>query len=124
MDFKQAVFTCLRDKYADFKGRAGRSEFWWFFLAQVIVYVIASMLGDVVYLVAALALLLPSLGAGARRLHDIGKSGWFLLLGLVPVVGFLVLLYFFLQPSSPGSNEWGAGPAGPADAPALPPGAV
>ena len=123
MDFKLAVLTCLRDKYVDFKGRAGRSEFWWFFLAQIIVFVIASMLGEIVYMVAALALLLPSLAAGARRLHDVNKSGWFLLLGLIPFVGFLVLLYFFVQPSA-AANQWGDGPAAAPQQPALPPGAV
>ena len=121
MNFTQAITICLR-KYVDFTGRAGRPEFWWFFLFQVIVYVVASMLGETVYMLAALGLLLPSLGAGARRLHDIGKSGWWLLLGLIPLLGFLVLLYFFCQPSRE-SNQWGAGPAGAAAA-EMPPGAV
>jgi uncharacterized membrane protein YhaH (DUF805 family) len=123
MNFPQAVQTCLK-KYVDFTGRAGRPEFWWFFLAQVIVFAITGAISDILYMIAALGLLLPGLGVGARRLHDIGKSGWFLLLGLIPILGFLVLLYWFVQPSSPESNQWGAGPGAPADAPALPPGAV
>ena len=116
MDIKQAVITCLRDKYFDFKGRAGKEEFWWFFLAQVVVLVIAGVLSDMLYVLAALALLLPGLGAGARRLHDTGRTGWLLLLGLIPIVGFVVLVYFWIQPSAP-ANEWGAGPALPDAAP-------
>lgn len=75
------------------------------------------MISDVLYLVAALGLLLPSLAVGARRLHDIGKSGWFLLLGFIPILGFLVLLYWFVQPGE-GANEYGPPLAGP-DAPTV-----
>jgi uncharacterized membrane protein YhaH (DUF805 family) len=123
MDFQQAVRTCLQKKYADFSGRAGRSEFWWFFLAQFLIMLVASMLGDIISAIAALALLLPGIAVGARRLHDIGKSGWFLLLGFIPFIGFLVLLYFFVQPSGP-ANAWGTGPASAGPKEALPPGAV
>ena len=122
MDFKQSVTTCLQKKYVDFSGRAGRPEFWWFFLFQVIVFVVTGLVSDMLYWLAFLGLFLPGLAVGARRLHDIGKSGWFLLLGLVPVLGFLVLLYFFVQPSA-GANEYGSGPFEPEQA-ALPPGAV
>ncbi|KQT14065.1 DUF805 domain-containing protein [Ramlibacter sp. Leaf400] len=108
-DFKKAVKACL-NKYADFNGRAARPEFWWFFLFQIGVYVVASMIHSLVYLLAVAGLLLPSVAVGIRRMHDIGKSGWWLLLGLVPVVG-LVLLYFAAQPGQPGSNEYGAQPA-------------
>lgn len=124
MDIKQAVTVCLKDKYFDFNGRAGKEEFWWFFLAQVIVLVVAGVISQLLYGLVALALLLPGLGVGARRLHDAGKSGWFLLLGLIPLLGFLVLVYFWIQPSAP-ANEWGAGPSGAPDAAAaVPPGAV
>jgi uncharacterized membrane protein YhaH (DUF805 family) len=122
MDFVQATKTCF-EKYATFEGRAGRPEFWWFFLAQFLIMLVASMLGDILSAIAALALVLPGLAVGARRLHDIGKSGWFLLLGLIPFIGFLVLLYFFVQPSGP-ANSWGAGPAGAAAKEAMPPGTV
>src|SRR5690349_6196014 len=86
MNFVQAVQTCLK-KYVDFGGRAGRSEFWWFFLAQFIIMLVCGMISDVLYGIAALGLLLPGLAVGARRLHDIGKSGWFLLIGLIPILG-------------------------------------
>ena len=108
MDFQTAVKTCF-SKYADFNGRASRSEYWWFVLAEVIVLIVASLIHQFVYVIAALGFLLPALAVGARRLHDIGKSGWWLLLGLIPLVN-LVLLYFSVQPSQPESNEYGAPP--------------
>ena len=108
MNFQEAVKTCFA-KYVDFSGRASRSEYWWFVLAYVIVAVVAGLIHEVVYGLVILAFLLPLLAAGARRLHDIGKSGWWLLLGLIPLVN-LVLLYFTVQPSQPESNEYGAPP--------------
>jgi uncharacterized membrane protein YhaH (DUF805 family) len=108
MNFQQAIQTCF-SKYVDFSGRGSRSEYWWFVLAYVIVAVVAGFIHEIVYLVAILAFLLPLLSAGARRLHDIGKSGWWLLIGLIPLVG-LVLLYFMVQPSQSENNEYGAPP--------------
>jgi len=100
MNFTQAVQVCLR-KYVEFSGRASRSEFWWFALFQLIVLVVAAVLGERIYAVAGLLLLLPCLAVSARRLHDIGKSAWFLLLHFVPFVGIIVLIYFWVQPSAP-----------------------
>ncbi|MBT2325403.1 DUF805 domain-containing protein [Variovorax paradoxus] len=108
MNFQEAVKTCF-SKYVDFSGRASRSEYWWFVLAYVIVAIVAGFIHEIVYGLVILAFLLPLLAAGARRLHDIGKSGWWLLLGLIPLVN-LVLLYFTVQPSQPESNEYGASP--------------
>jgi len=119
-DIKRAVKTCL-NKYADFNGRAARPEFWWFFLFQLVVYIVASLIHGLVYWVAVAALLLPGLAVGVRRLHDIGKSGWWVLLALVPIIG-LVLLYFAAQPGQPGSNDYGPQPSDPAG-PELAPGA-
>ena len=102
MDFVQAIKSCL-GQYATFSGRATRSEFWWFFLFQVLVMVAASMLGDVINGIASLALLLPALAVGARRLHDIGRTGWWQLL-LLTGIGFLVLLYWWVQPSDGSAN--------------------
>lgn len=109
MDFQTAVKTCIA-KYTDFSGRASRSEFWWFFLAQFGVLVVTGLIHEYVYVIAALALLLPALAVGARRLHDIGKSGWFLLLSIIPLIN-LVLIYFFVQPSQPESNAYGEPPS-------------
>ena len=76
MDFVQAIKSCL-GQYATFSGRASRSEFWWFFLFQVLVMAATSMLGDVINGIASLALLLPALAVGTRRLHDIGRTGFY-----------------------------------------------
>jgi len=123
MDFKQSVTTCLK-KYIEFNGRAGRPEFWWFMLATLIVQILVSaILGDIVAVLVNLALLLPSLSAGARRLHDMGKSGWFQLLWFIPLLGWAVMIYFLVQPSA-GPNQYGEGPALPEAVPALPPGAA
>lgn len=100
MNFGQAISTCF-SKYATFSGRASRPEFWWFFLFQVLVSIAASMFGDVINGLLNLALLLPALAVGARRLHDIGKSGWWQLIALT-VIGLLVLIYWWVQP---GNND-------------------
>ena len=110
MDFKQAVTICLR-KYAEFGGRAGRPEFWWFALFTFALTLVVSMvLGHWLGNLVNLALLLPSLAVGARRLHDIGKSGWFQLLWLIPLIGWAILIYWCVQPGT-GANQWGDGPA-------------
>lgn len=126
MDFKQAVIRCVRDKYADFNGRAGLPEFWWFALACVLVAVVFNVLRlHMLGTLANLALLLPALAVGARRLHDTGKSGWFQLVGFIPVLGLILLVYWMVQPSV-GPNAYGEGPAALDNTPAapLPPGAV
>jgi len=105
MDFVQAIKSCL-GQYATFSGRASRSEYWWFFLFQVLVMVATSMLGDVINGIASLALLLPALAVGARRLHDIGRTGWWQLL-LLSGIGFLVLLYWWVQPGEGAGNIYG-----------------
>ncbi len=106
MDFVQAIQSCL-GQYATFSGRASRSEYWWFFLFQVVVMIIAGMLGDVVYGLASLALLFPALAVGTRRLHDIGRTGWWQLL-LLTGIGFFVLLYWWVQPGEGSTNTYGA----------------
>jgi uncharacterized membrane protein YhaH (DUF805 family) len=98
MNFGQAISSCLRN-YANFSGRSARPEFWWFFLFQVLVSVAAPMISQQVGSLASLALLLPALAVGARRLHDIGKSGWWQLL-LLTGIGLLLLIYWWAQPAS------------------------
>lgn len=97
MDFAQAIKSCL-SQYAGFTGRASRSEFWWFFLFQIVVVVVTGFVSQLVSSVVSLALLLPALAVGARRLHDIGRSGWWQLLSLTGI-GFLVLIFWWVQPS-------------------------
>jgi uncharacterized membrane protein YhaH (DUF805 family) len=102
MNFGQAISTCF-SKYATFSGRASRPEFWWFALFQFLVSLVASFFGDIVSGLVSLALLLPALAVGARRLHDIGKSGWWQLL-LFTLIGVLLLIYWWVQPTAEGSN--------------------
>ncbi|MBO1906417.1 DUF805 domain-containing protein [Microvirga sp. 3-52] len=116
MNFGPAIKTCL-NKYATFSGRATRSEYWYFFLFLVIVNIVASILdstifGDmpVLYLITTLALLVPSIAAGVRRLHDTDRAGWWLLVGLIPVIGTIVLIVFFCQRGSVGTNQFGPDP--------------
>lgn len=118
-DIQKAVKTCF-NKYADFSGRAARPEFWWFFLFQVIVLVIAGAISDILYGIVALGLLLPGLAVGARRLHDIGKTAWLLLLWLIPLIGWVLLIYWAVQPSGP-TNEYGPAEVTP-DSPTVMPG--
>jgi len=104
MNFGQAISVCL-SKYVTFTGRASRPEFWWFFLFQILISLAASMLGDAISGLVALGLLLPGLAVGARRLHDIGKSGWWQLI-LLTVIGLLVLIYWWVQPTVEGGNAY------------------
>lgn len=110
MDFKTAVTSALNN-YINFEGRASRSEYWWFFLFYVIVYAAAIIIDTVLSFgllasLVSLALLCPSLAVGARRLHDINKSGWWQLLYLIPVIGALVMIYFLVQKSDPLPNRF------------------
>ena len=100
-------------RYAQFQGRARRAEFWWFTLANAIIAIALSILGavssifNILYYVYALGVLIPGIAVGVRRLHDTGRSGWWWLIALVPLVGPIVLLVFFASDSTPGSNQYG-----------------
>ena len=113
MDFATAVKTVVMEKYANFSGRAMRSEYWWFVLAYLIAYLVLSIVdyalgAQLLTTILSLGLLIPSIAVGVRRLHDLDKSGWWLLLGLIPLIGRLVLIYWFCQPGTPGPNRFGA----------------
>jgi len=98
MTFGESISTCF-SKYATFDGRATRSEYWWFALFTFLASVILGMISETASGVFSLAVLLPSLAVGARRLHDTDRSGWFLLLWLLPIIGWIVLLFFAVQES-------------------------
>jgi uncharacterized membrane protein YhaH (DUF805 family) len=97
-------------KYADFTGRARRKEYWMFMLIYLIIQVVLSILGlDLVLMVLGLGLLVPSLSIGARRLHDTGRSGWWQLIYLVPLIGLIVMIVFLAQDSHD-ANDYGINP--------------
>lgn len=109
MNFQTSVQVCFK-KYAEFNGRASRSEYWWFYLAVVIASLIFSTISTTLANVFALATLLPSLAAGARRLHDTDRSGWWQLLWIVPLVGWIVMVVFLAQQGQATDNRFGSPP--------------
>jgi uncharacterized membrane protein YhaH (DUF805 family) len=123
MSFSQAVSSVLLNKYATFSGRARRSEYWWWYLFVTIVFLVAGILdralgltysdltlgGGWIATIAAIVFLVPNLAVAVRRLHDTGRSGWWLLVGLIPFIGFIVLLYFFVLDSE-NDNQYGPYP--------------
>ena len=116
MTFTEAIKDGF-DHYTKFDGRAARPAYWWWFLFSILVAIganiIDAILGTwgVVNGLAALALLLPGLSVSIRRLHDTDHSGWWILIGLIPIIGFIVLLVFYLRDSDPGENKYGPPPA-------------
>ncbi|EAQ14489.1 uncharacterized membrane protein YhaH (DUF805 family) [Maritimibacter alkaliphilus HTCC2654] len=123
MDMKTAVETVLRDKYVEFNGRARRAEFWWFILFVFVVSTILSLIDMALFegvlqdigplsAIFTLITLIPAIAVTARRLHDVGRSGWWQLLFLLPVIGFLVILFWAVQKGTDGPNEYGRDPLG------------
>lgn len=96
MTFGESIRTCF-SKYAAFNGRASRSEFWWWFLFTFLASAAFGIVSQTLAGLFSLGVLLPSLAVGARRLHDTDRSGWFLLLWFVPIVGWIVLIFFAVQ---------------------------
>lgn len=112
------------NQYADFNGRARRKEYWIFFLFNMIFAILAMVLDNTlgiaiegfgygpIYILYALAVLIPGLAVCVRRLHDIGKSGWMILIAFIPLIGGIWLLVLMLTDSKPGKNEYGPNPKG------------
>ncbi|WNO09407.1 DUF805 domain-containing protein [Teredinibacter sp. KSP-S5-2] len=101
-------------KYADFTGRARRKEYWMFVLFYIIFYVVLSIIDGIIGMVLlsaiySLALLVPSISIAARRLHDTGRSGWWQLIAIIPLIGAIVLIVFLVQDSHD-KNEYGENP--------------
>ena len=124
MNFTVAVKTVL-GKYIDFSGRASRSEYWYWILAVVALAIVLTVIegallapalgfeayapeaGQPLRMLMGLAIFLPTLAVSIRRLHDIGRSGWWLLIQFVPLIGGLILLWWYIQPGTEGPNEFG-----------------
>jgi uncharacterized membrane protein YhaH (DUF805 family) len=114
-------------KYADFSGRARRKEFWMFTLFNFIFSVVTSIIDyltgtDNIFgnyglfsLIYALAILIPSLALSVRRLHDVGKSGYMILLAFLPIIGWIWLFVLYVTDSQLGTNKWGPNPKAPAE---------
>lgn len=120
LSFGEAVNKALAQNYCNFSGRASRSEYWWYALFTMILgVVIGFVLGifgagstavSVIQGLVSLALLLPGLGLCVRRLHDISKSGWWIFISLVPLLGAILLIIWFCKPSDAGMNQYGPEP--------------
>ena len=110
------------ENYANFNGRARRSEYWYFALMNLIILVIAAVLDSVLgfnfaplpygylYVLVALATFIPGLAVAVRRLHDVGKSGWFYFIVLIPIIGAIWLLVLFFTEGNHGENQYGPDP--------------
>ena len=97
-------------KYADFTGRARRQEYWMFILIYMIINIVLAILGlEVISALVGLGLLIPSISIAARRLHDTGRSGWWQLIALLPVIGIIVLIVFLAQDGHD-VNDYGVNP--------------
>lgn len=116
MDFIKSAFNvflnAVKGQYFDFKGRTKVADFWKFVLVAFVFNIVLGIIDGIIGIrllssLFGLAILCPMLGIGARRLHDMGKSGWFQLINLIPLVGTILLIYWWCQPSQAGANKWG-----------------
>ncbi len=118
MNFTQAI-TAGFQNYVNFTGRASRSEFWFWVLFAVLVSIAATLIDVVLFsdsemspvnTLAGVALLLPNLSVSVRRLHDIDRSGWWILLGLIPIVGWIIIIIWNCTKGTAGPNRFGPDP--------------
>ncbi len=128
MTFTEAIKDGFHN-YVNFKGRAPRSAYWWWFLFAIIVNIIAVGLDLVIsggsqsfilfQVISILALLLPGIAVSIRRLHDTDRSGWWLLIALVPLIGAIVLIVFYVTKGTDGPNQFGDDPLNSVGAPEI-----
>ena len=123
---KKYYLDVLTDKYSDFNGRARRKEYWIWTLSVTIIFIFAMIMDNLlglnfelmgqdlgygwIYLVAGIAHLIPGLAVVVRRLHDVGKSGWFYFIVLIPIIGILWLLILLCTDGKKEDNKWGTNP--------------
>jgi len=115
-------FLMAMKKYADFSGRSRRSEYWYFVLFYFLIYIGLSIVDGIAGAYSApagigvlgglfaIAMLIPSLSVSVRRLHDTDRSGWWVLINLIPLIGAIIFLVFSVQDSTSGDNQYGANP--------------
>ena len=111
MNFVQSIQTCYK-KFFDFSGRASKSEYWWFQLYTIIIYGMQFVFqGDLVlvFSILVIANIIPLYAAGVRRLHDTDKSGWFVLISIIPILG-LIIFFLLMADGSKGKNRFGPKP--------------
>ena len=108
MTFPDSIKTCF-SKYADFNGRASRSEYWWWVLFFLLGSAAAGVVGHIANGLFGLAVLLPSIAVATRRLHDTDRSGWLQLIGIIPLIGLLILLFWTVQEGKE-PNRFGEAP--------------
>lgn len=116
MGFGEAVSTCFK-KSVVWEGRAPRAEYWWFELAQLLIIVAALIIDQIIgtgfiYVIAVIALILPSIAVLIRRLHDTDRSGWWFWIMILPIIGSIVILVFTLIAGDEGDNKYGPNPYG------------
>ena len=114
MGFQEAVKSGF-DHYTKFDGRASRPMYWWWVLFAIIAAVVASTIDaiigtPIISAIVGLGLFLPGLSVAIRRLHDTNRTGWWILIALIPLIGFIVLLVFYLQEGDAGDNQYGPPP--------------
>ncbi|MBD5300408.1 MAG: DUF805 domain-containing protein [Duncaniella sp.] len=117
LTFGEAVQRALTVNYCNFSGRSSRSEYWWFslfsFIVSFVIMILFCWSDTLEYIVSGLCslyFLLPTLGVSVRRLHDTGRSGWWIFINIIPFFGQLIYLYFTIQPSQTVVNKWGPEP--------------
>jgi uncharacterized membrane protein YhaH (DUF805 family) len=111
MSFSEAVKSGF-DHYTTFDGRASRPAFWWWFLFGILVAIATNIVdaiigSQIISIIVSLGLILPNISVSIRRLHDTDRTGWWILIALIPLIGIIVLLIFYLQKSDPGDNSYG-----------------
>lgn len=116
MNFEQSISTCM-GKYGTFSGRASRSEYWWFYLFYILISWVSTIVTESLFIsedpmvniipgVVSWALFIPTIAAGSRRLHDIGKSGWWQLLCIIPIIGWILLIIWLSTNTKPEGDKY------------------
>lgn len=115
MGFFDWYLKCIKNHYADFEGRARRTEYWMFYLVNLIIAIVLAFIAraigfHVLNTLYSLAVLVPGIAVGVRRLHDTGRTGWWLLIALIPLIGWIWIIVLLAIEGDQGANQYGADP--------------